>query len=226
MLSKLISNANNNNNEHFIDRDGTYFSYILTFLRTLNYNHIYEIDDLNILPILIQECDFYCIDDLKTKLQNIVSSPSPSVRDQQVCILTCVSFLKTSKIKRLCANKTYVLDHIFPKEYSSWGFLLELIDDEKIVSTKKVAALKPKSKKKKEDDNDYDKKDEEDIKISTANEFYEPRQCNPKNVKIDITREQLIEKITTTTTDYILLKSLIFGDKIYETWKFNLIKMY
>lgn len=188
MLSKLISNANNNN-EHFIDRDGTYFSYILTFLRTLNYNHIYEIDDLNILPILIQECDFYCIDDLKTKLQNIVSSPSPSVRDQQVCILTCVSFLKTSKIKRLCANKTYVLDHIFPKEYSSWGFLLELIN-------------------------------------SSENEFYEPRQCNPKNVKIDITREQLIEKITTTTIDYILLKSLIFGDKIYETWKFNLIKMY
>ena len=168
MLSKLISNANNNNNEHFIDRDGTYFSYILTFLRTLNYNHIYEIDDLNILPILIQECDFYCIDDLKTKLQNIVSSPSPSVRDQQVCILTCVSFLKTSKIKRLCANKTYVLDHIFPKEYSSWGFLLELIDDENIVSTKKVAALKPKTTKKKEDDNDYDKKDEEDIKISSA----------------------------------------------------------
>lgn len=67
----LVENANIDETV-FIDRDPSYFRYILNWLRG---THVLPEDKLS-LKELMYECDFYCINDMKEEIEKIITVSS------------------------------------------------------------------------------------------------------------------------------------------------------
>jgi hypothetical protein len=68
VLKDLVENTVENQ-EVFIDRDGTLFSYILDYLR--NGNKAVLPDNLNTCQRLLVECEYYCLPELLERLKEL-----------------------------------------------------------------------------------------------------------------------------------------------------------